>query len=81
MLTFQLLSFEINRASLKVSLCEELDCLSDFHGETLKVCHLLLVEPDLSHVSLSSRSAQRVGFTPGLSVQNSKKNIHPAHLD
>lgn len=70
----------INGASSKARVCKELDCLSDYHGATLEVCHLWLVEPDLSHVSLSSRWAQRVGFTPGLSAQKSKKNIHPACL-
>lgn len=57
----------------KVSLAEGSKCLSDNRGATLKVCHLWLVGPDLSHVSLSSCWAQRVEFTPGLSMLNSKK--------
>lgn len=57
----------------KESICKELGCLSHYHGATLEVCHLWLVEPDLSHVSLSCRWAQGVGFTPGLSVQKSKE--------
>lgn len=61
-----------NQTSSKKSSCRGLKCLSDNRGATLKVCHLWLVGPDLSHVSLSSRRVQRVGFTPGLSVQKSK---------
>lgn len=58
----------VNKWSLSV-----LNCLFDYHGATPEVCHLWLVEPDLSHVSLSSCTAQRVGFTPACLCKRAKK--------